>query len=248
MTTCSDTTDTATSTGKSTSSADVGRGPGLAPGWYSDPERADRLRYWDGTFWTEHTHAPVPPTDPGAPVLPVAGPAGPADEGGSDEGAPSMLVTTFGSTRRAVAAGVALVALSALVVLGIGGMLVLRTTGSGPGSVPASQAMASFTKQGLTCSPGGRTISKSELMTRIQGSPDEAGKQEAVDLMDGLPDGRLTVIGCLREDDFEPSAVIFAHHEGSRLMADIVFADSANADGLDALGIPVVTGPNMAGG
>jgi len=29
-----------------------------APGWYADNERADRLRYWDGAAWTEHT-APV---------------------------------------------------------------------------------------------------------------------------------------------------------------------------------------------
>lgn len=24
-------------------------------GWYPDPDRADQLRYWDGTTWTEHT-------------------------------------------------------------------------------------------------------------------------------------------------------------------------------------------------
>lgn len=235
MTICSDTATNA-EIGNGTDAAR--RGPGLAPGWYTDPERGDRLRYWDGTFWTEHTHTPVRSAEP------VAEPV----DGAPVDSEPSVLVTTFGSTRRAAAAGLALVALSALVVLGIGGMLVLRSMGSGSGSVPASQAMASFTKQGLTCSPGGRTISKSELMTRIQGSPDEAGKQEAVDLIDGLPDARLTVIGCLREDEFEPSAVIFAHHDGSRLLADIVFADSANAKGLDDLGIPVVTGPDMAGG
>jgi hypothetical protein len=246
MTTCSDTT--TPTTGTEDGSATAGRGPGLAPGWYTDPERIDRLRYWDGTFWTEHTHAPDRPAELLAPVAEPTAALEPAAAAPAADDAPSVLVTTFGSTRRAVAAGLALVALSALVVLGIGGMAVLRTAGSGPASVPASQAMASFTKQGLTCSPGGRTITKSELMTRVQGSPDEAGKQDAVDLIDGLPDGRITVIGCLREDEFDPSAVIFAHHDGSRLMADIVFADSANADGLDALGIPVVTGPNMAGG
>jgi uncharacterized protein DUF2510 len=25
------------------------------PGWYGDPRRQTRLRYWDGTAWTGHT-------------------------------------------------------------------------------------------------------------------------------------------------------------------------------------------------
>jgi hypothetical protein len=25
------------------------------PGWYDDPWRQTRLRYWDGTAWTGHT-------------------------------------------------------------------------------------------------------------------------------------------------------------------------------------------------
>lgn len=26
-----------------------------APGWYRDPERFDKYRYWDGQRWTPHT-------------------------------------------------------------------------------------------------------------------------------------------------------------------------------------------------
>ncbi|MFC9289927.1 phospholipid scramblase-related protein [Streptomyces sp. NPDC057052] len=61
-------------------------------GWYPDPHGADRtLRYWDGSRWTEHTHAeqqpaqglpqapdrqPVPaqPARPQVPAQPAAGP------------------------------------------------------------------------------------------------------------------------------------------------------------------------------
>ncbi len=35
-----------------------GAGPAAAtapPGWYGDPWRQTRLRYWDGTAWTGHT-------------------------------------------------------------------------------------------------------------------------------------------------------------------------------------------------
>lgn len=39
-----------------------------APGWYQDPETAGRLRYWDGSQWTEHlAGAPTP-----SPTYPVA--------------------------------------------------------------------------------------------------------------------------------------------------------------------------------
>lgn len=36
-------------------------------GWYPDPEVAGRLRYWDGTQWTEHLAAAAPPAPVGAP-------------------------------------------------------------------------------------------------------------------------------------------------------------------------------------
>jgi hypothetical protein len=29
-------------------------GPGAPAGWYADPDAPDRIRYWDGTGWTEH--------------------------------------------------------------------------------------------------------------------------------------------------------------------------------------------------
>lgn len=38
-------------------------------GWYADPERPDRLRWWDGESWTEHT-APVEAGPPAAPAAP----------------------------------------------------------------------------------------------------------------------------------------------------------------------------------
>lgn len=41
-------------------------------GWYADPHDARRLRWWDGTAWTSHTHdpgaAPMPTTPTGAPA------------------------------------------------------------------------------------------------------------------------------------------------------------------------------------
>jgi len=30
--------------------------PTTPPGWYADPGAPERLRYWSGTAWTEHTH------------------------------------------------------------------------------------------------------------------------------------------------------------------------------------------------
>lgn len=39
-------------------------------GWFADPHDATQLRWWDGTRWTEHTHAAVVPTAPRRPPLP----------------------------------------------------------------------------------------------------------------------------------------------------------------------------------
>ena len=42
-------------------------------GWYSDPDPASvggSLRYWDGTAWTEHVHAPPVPASPTGPTTP----------------------------------------------------------------------------------------------------------------------------------------------------------------------------------
>ncbi|MGV9560046.1 phospholipid scramblase-related protein [Streptomyces sp. NPDC003401] len=55
-------------------------------GWYPDPHGADRtLRYWDGSRWTEHTHAeqqaqgphPVPAQQSAPPQVPAQPAAGP---------------------------------------------------------------------------------------------------------------------------------------------------------------------------
>lgn len=38
-------------------------------GWFADPQDASRLRWWDGSRWTEHTH-PLPSAQQVAPPLP----------------------------------------------------------------------------------------------------------------------------------------------------------------------------------
>jgi hypothetical protein len=41
-------------------------------GWYSDPQNAETLRWWDGTEWTEHTSDAVPASEePGAKQRPT---------------------------------------------------------------------------------------------------------------------------------------------------------------------------------
>jgi hypothetical protein len=42
----------------------------IAAGWFADPADPNRLRYWDGVSWTEHTALATPeqpdPTPPDA--------------------------------------------------------------------------------------------------------------------------------------------------------------------------------------
>ncbi|MBB6392254.1 TIR domain-containing protein [Microbacterium thalassium] len=46
-----------------------GSGRRAASGWYADPRGpAGQMRYWDGTHWTEHTHAGARSVPPGAPT------------------------------------------------------------------------------------------------------------------------------------------------------------------------------------
>jgi hypothetical protein len=73
-----------------------------ASGWYGDPTRQGRLRYWDGSSWTEHVSEgggtasdpivgvpPAPPavTPPPAPAPAVAAPPQPAEPGAGASGA-----------------------------------------------------------------------------------------------------------------------------------------------------------------
>jgi len=57
--------------------------PGGSAGWYSDPERPDRLRYWDGRHWTTG-HRPLPAwTVPGRSAsIEHLGPVGPTPTSG----------------------------------------------------------------------------------------------------------------------------------------------------------------------
>lgn len=60
-------------------------------GWYDDPEQPSRLRYWDGTTWTERTHdkAPMPAPQPPRPPVSRLRPSREAEpthgHGGRDE-------------------------------------------------------------------------------------------------------------------------------------------------------------------
>lgn len=53
-----------------------------AQGWYPDPNDASRLRWWDGTAWTDHTHggegAGVEQAQPAAQAQTAAAQAAPA--------------------------------------------------------------------------------------------------------------------------------------------------------------------------
>ncbi len=49
--------------------------PDAAPGWYPDPKGISKLRYWNGSIWTDHVWSSKPPRGPldGARMLVVAG-------------------------------------------------------------------------------------------------------------------------------------------------------------------------------
>ncbi|HET9444262.1 MAG TPA: DUF2510 domain-containing protein, partial [Acidimicrobiales bacterium] len=44
------------------------------PGWYPDATVPGRLRWWDGTAWTDRTHDPAPAAAPAAPPAMVTPP------------------------------------------------------------------------------------------------------------------------------------------------------------------------------
>jgi len=104
------------------------------PGWYDDPHHVEDLRYWDGTAWTEHTHARVEATTP-APVVqdeptvavPVSAAPGSAS---ADASAPN------GSKR-----GVLMAALLLIGAVGIG-ILVLVPGNSDPSTADGSPSGA----------------------------------------------------------------------------------------------------------
>lgn len=50
--------------------------PAVAAGWYPDPYAPEKLRWWDGTAWTEHVHDPAPTSTPD-PVMEPSRPAMP---------------------------------------------------------------------------------------------------------------------------------------------------------------------------
>jgi len=67
---------------------DQASGQSPAQGWYTDPHDASKLRWWDGTGWTDHTHPPAgeaaaqpaaaAATEPAAAAQPAAAAATPA--------------------------------------------------------------------------------------------------------------------------------------------------------------------------
>ncbi|KQQ94125.1 hypothetical protein ASF62_08235 [Leifsonia sp. Leaf325] len=109
------------------------------PGWYADPGAAydptlpaDALRWWDGSAWTEHTHAPTPPDAPArlaasgtafAPVLVAPGSAAaPASVTAETSVTPETAVTVATAERNpfsryALIFGIATIAAAALVAV-----------------------------------------------------------------------------------------------------------------------------------
>jgi len=57
---------------------DQASGQNPAQGWYTDPHDASKLRWWDGTGWTDHTHPPAgeaaaqPAAEPATAAQPAA--------------------------------------------------------------------------------------------------------------------------------------------------------------------------------
>ncbi|MDQ6749826.1 MAG: heavy metal-binding domain-containing protein [Actinomycetota bacterium] len=67
--------------------------------WYSDPNAAGQLRYWDGTRWTEHVSSAQAPTGggPGGPAgpSPVESQPGAINAPLADYSGPPILVSTM---------------------------------------------------------------------------------------------------------------------------------------------------------
>jgi hypothetical protein len=75
----------------------VAQGDGDQPpaGWYDDPGAAGQLRWWDGSAWTEHTRAVLPPTtDAGGAGSPAAGRTWPPTTGGGSWGSTTAATWT----------------------------------------------------------------------------------------------------------------------------------------------------------
>jgi hypothetical protein len=106
-------------------------GGGFPAGWYEDPSRRYRLRYWDGVAWTEHavSDAGGEYSDPFDPRFLAARPqVGEREDGPGDGSVPEWARSVV-----MVLGGVAIVAL-----VGLAGYLV--ASGSGRDASPASAA------------------------------------------------------------------------------------------------------------
>jgi hypothetical protein len=111
-------------------------------GWYGDPTRTGRLRYWDGSAWTEHVSegggTATEPITGIPPAPPVAAPAGASPVSAADAGAAAGSVTDdapsgllggvlAGSGR---AYDPTILGRAGLVVAALGGVLVASSAGS----------------------------------------------------------------------------------------------------------------------